>query len=331
MNRIKLSIVVPVYNVEKYVTECLDSIIMQMIENCEIILVDDGSTDTSGIICDNYAKKYNFINVIHQENQGLAGARNSGLKVAKGDFVAFVDSDDKLSNGALAEVSTWMTNSPTDICFMKAIVFYPTGESKPLGDCIYSNELNGLSKAQAINYLSSRPKFPGSACTKIYRKSFLAENDLCFPSDGRLSEDLGFVRDCILKANDYSALDCSYYEYRQMREGSITNTKSVKSFNNLYLFVNESIDYLTQNRIPNDIMSENMMAFVAYEYSILLMLIWDLDRNNRKESFVILSKDSWVLKYAKTKYVKAIYIFSKVFGIRITSMLVKAYKELSKR
>ena len=89
-----ISVVVPVYNVEKYLERCVDSIIKQTYKNLDIILVDDGSQDNSGKICDKYKEKYNNIQVIHQKNQGLSIARNNGLAIAEGNYITFIDSDD---------------------------------------------------------------------------------------------------------------------------------------------------------------------------------------------------------------------------------------------
>ena len=96
MSRIKLSIIVPVYNVEKYLTECITSLIEKCDDSFEIILIDDGSTDNSGIICDEFKKKSSIIKVIHQENRGLSGARNTGIRHSTGEYLMFVDSDDYL-------------------------------------------------------------------------------------------------------------------------------------------------------------------------------------------------------------------------------------------
>ena len=90
----RFSVIVPVYNVEHYLRRCLDSIVNQTFDDYEVVLVDDGSTDASGSICDEYRKKYNSIKVIHQENKGLSGARNTGLDKASGDWIVFVDSND---------------------------------------------------------------------------------------------------------------------------------------------------------------------------------------------------------------------------------------------
>ena len=92
-----ISIIVPVYNVENYLKECIDSILRQEFRDYEIILVDDGSKDDSGKICDEYGKKYSFISVIHKKNGGLSDARNFGLKIAKGEYILFIDSDDYIA------------------------------------------------------------------------------------------------------------------------------------------------------------------------------------------------------------------------------------------
>lgn len=91
---VRVSVVIPVYNVEKYLVQCLDSVVAQDYKDIEVILVDDGSTDSSGLICDEYAKKYQFIDVIHKKNGGLGYARNTGIERAKGDYITFIDSDD---------------------------------------------------------------------------------------------------------------------------------------------------------------------------------------------------------------------------------------------
>ena len=94
MKKIKLSIIIPVYNVEKYLSICLDSVLAQDLKNIEVIMVDDGSTDNSGEICDKYSNKYSNFIAIHQKNKGLSGARNTGIKKSKGEFLMFIDSDD---------------------------------------------------------------------------------------------------------------------------------------------------------------------------------------------------------------------------------------------
>ena len=126
-NEILVSFIVPVYNVQYYLQECVDSILNQCTDKCEIILVDDGSTDSSGTMCDEYEKSSTIIKTIHKVNGGLSSARNVGVENAKGRYVAFVDSDDRIADNSVSIIVGWAENSQVDICFMDAIKFFPDG------------------------------------------------------------------------------------------------------------------------------------------------------------------------------------------------------------
>lgn len=122
-----ISIIVPVYNVEKYLKECIDSVISQTYKNLEIILVDDGSTDKSGEICDEYSKKDSRIKVIHKENGGLSDARNVALDIAKGEYIGFVDSDDYVEKDMFETLYKLAEEHNTEI---SSISFYKTLENE---------------------------------------------------------------------------------------------------------------------------------------------------------------------------------------------------------
>ena len=109
---------------------------------------------------------------------------------------------------------------------MGAVKFFSDGSETLLGDCIFRKKIKNQSPEKVIEYLSTRPKYPRSACTKLYSRSFLLNNSIMFPLDNRISEDLGFIRDCIMCAKHFNSLNFPYYEYRQKREGSITDTSS---------------------------------------------------------------------------------------------------------
>ncbi len=111
-----ISVVVPIYNVAEYLNECIDSILDQDYKTTEILLIDDGSTDHSGKICNEYARKHRNIRVIHQENAGLSAARNKGLSVAKGYYICFIDSDDYILPGYLSEMIKTIKKENADIC-----------------------------------------------------------------------------------------------------------------------------------------------------------------------------------------------------------------------
>ncbi|NLJ70782.1 MAG: glycosyltransferase [Clostridiaceae bacterium] len=320
----KLSIIVPVYNVEKYLRECMSSILDQPHMDCEIILVNDGSTDSSGMICNEY--KESFIKIIHKENGGPSSARNAGLQVAKGQYIAFLDSDDRLANGSIGSITEWIDYSDADICFMEAnVLFYPNGKMKSLGDCLVQNQIRKKPREEVFEHLSTRPKYPGSACTKLYKRAFLLENHIFFPNDRRLSEDLGYVLDCLLIAKRFDCLTFPYYEYRQNREGSRTASVNAKTFWDLGIFVKETVGKTCEGIVPKNIICEYALSFAAYEYSIMLWQYSRLDNVDKSKANKFLKEYKWVMKYGRTRKLKTIRVVQNIFGNFITAKILDYY------
>ena len=199
-NEIKVSIIVPVYNVENYLNRCIDSIINQTYKNLEIILVDDGSTDNSGKICDEYKKIDSRIKVIHKTNGGLADARNAGLKIYTGDYVCFVDSDDYVVSNAIEEYTkkAVYNNSDVVVCGMERISIRYGVENKEIfipqyGDCII-DESNIKEELWKPLYYGDEKKLTCmiSACTKFIKAEFLNSHNLLFNPERKRSEDWEF-------------------------------------------------------------------------------------------------------------------------------------------
>ena len=330
-NELLLSFILPVYNVEDYMHECVDSILRQITQECEVILVDDGSGDSSGKICDRYAAQWDCVKVIHKKNGGLSSARNAGLPAAGGRYITFVDSDDRIAPGSVDKLLAWIRNHGADLCFLQAEKFFPDGSRISLGEQIESAGLRGKDRAAALAYLSGRPKYPGSAWAKLYRREYLEENDLHFPHDRRYSEDLGFIRDCMLCAGSFDAVEVPYYGYRQNRQGSITNRVTSKNFFDLFRFVAESAELLTRDKMPKDDISQYMMRFVGYEYLILFYLYRFLPAQDRKQAGEKLKEYQWILQYASGARGRMVAVSCRVLGIGLTSRLLELYRKLSAR
>ncbi|HEM5206759.1 TPA: glycosyltransferase [Streptococcus suis] len=223
-----VSVIVPVYNVEKYLSQCLDSIIHQTYKNLEIILVNDGSTDGSGKICDDYAAKDGRIKVIHQENGGLSDARNKGLDLMTGQFVTFVDSDDYLENNCIHTLYTYACTCKTDISIGKFIEF-----EENTSQFLFHNHLNNGNKIEFLTgdqCLERHHKyFLGifvTAWAKLYRTSLFNDSNPCksirYPL-GVLHEDQYTTHKLFFKSNKIVFVNDYLYVYR-VRENSITNT-----------------------------------------------------------------------------------------------------------
>jgi len=326
-NTVLLSFILPVYNVEFYLQECIESILSEATDQCEIILVNDGSTDSSGEICSKFAENSKLIHFINKENGGLSSARNVGLSVAKGRYVTFVDSDDKIFPETVSNILHWIQTEGTDLCFLQSVKIYPDGSQVNLGEGIVRAQIHKKKKEEAIQYLASRPKYPGSAWGKLYRRDFLVDNNLHFPFDRRYSEDLGFIRDCILHAQSIDALEIPFYQYRQNRPGSITYRVTAKNFHGVFLFISESVDQLTVNKKPKDAVSRYIMNFVAYEYAILLYIYSKICTEDKRAELSKLREFKWTLKYAGNTKGYLVLFLCTVFGIRFTSFLLSQFRK----
>lgn len=224
MDKPLISVIVPVYNVEDYIEECIDSLIHQTYKNIEIILIDDGSTDSSGDICDKYASQHSNIVVLHKENGGLSSARNAGLDIAKGYYIGFVDSDDFVHPEMYEKLEQGFSYEGVGIvsCGVQA---YDGHSCRP-----FIKEWNVLKERIvpyedfAIKLLTKNYNF--TVWSKIFHKSLL--DNVRFEI-GRLNEDSLFIFELshVLENQHVNMLEIpySFYYYRQ-REGSITKIKT---------------------------------------------------------------------------------------------------------
>ena len=220
-----ISVIVPVYNVEKYLARCVDSILAQTYSHLEIILVDDGSQDDSGKICDEYAAKDARIQVIHKENGGLSSARNAGIDAAKGEYLAFVDSDDWIEPDAYDRMMELIEKySVKLVCAGRYDAGGETGE-KQLGLCPPKEEV--VTTEELVGRVFTWDNCDSSACDKLYHRS-LFENHR-FPL-GKVSEDVSVMYRVLLQTDKAAMCDRPVYNYYH-RPGSISNaTISEKTF-----------------------------------------------------------------------------------------------------
>jgi len=323
-----LSFIIPVYNVEEYLSECIDSILSQ-VENsdeCELLLIDDGSTDASGHICDEYTSRDNRIKVIHKVNEGVSIARNTGINLATGKYFAFIDSDDRIAPNSIREILSWAKDAQEEICFLQTVKFFPDGHKEDLGDEIYAENIIGKSSKEIFDFLSRRPKYPGSACSKLFLKEFINNHSIAFPTNRKHGEDLTFCLDCFYHAEKFYCLNMPYYEYRQNRQDSATSNINMKMFDDISIFVKSSVDLLCTKKQPKNEKSKKLLSFVAYEYSILLWRLLCLEKENYDSAYNFLKEYKWILKYGKSSKVRMIFFISKFLGIKNTSKIISFIK-----
>lgn len=212
---ILVSVIVPVYKVEKYLPRCIESIQNQTYKNLEIILVDDGSPDNSGAICDEYAKRDNRIKVIHQDNKGLSGARNAGLNCASGGYICFVDSDDYLDKDLVKENLQRLLAEDADVIIFNIIEVHRNSTKKRF-----------LVDGKEHDTLWNFSKAPVSACCKLYKADIW--KNLRFPV-GLNHEDYYTMPYVVTRARKIITNEKYYYYYDRTNEGSITTNSALKS------------------------------------------------------------------------------------------------------
>ena len=214
---VKFSIIVPVYNVEKYLSGCLDSILKQSYENYEVIVVNDGTKDNSQDIIDEYVKKDKRIKGFIKENGGLSDARNYGVKKAKGDYLLFVDSDDDINNKLIEKLNDEIEKNMPDMIRFQIVKV--TNDEK---DKVCSNVFENVSGHEAFLKLATDDYFV-TAWSCVYKKEFWDMNKFAYEF-GRFHEDYGLTPYVYIKASKVSAIDYFGYNY-YVRENSIMNTK----------------------------------------------------------------------------------------------------------
>lgn len=234
----KVSIIVPIYNVEKYLPKCMETLLNQTLSDIEIILVDDGSPDGSPAMCDEYAKKDSRIKVIHKQNAGLGFARNSGLEVATGEFVAFVDSDDYVDVTMYEKLYAKAYERQADVVFCGLKRVWEDGRTEPKSDVTEETLCVGENvKELALDFIAPAPGiaqerlYEMSVWHSIYKRELIEKNNIRFNSEREIvSEDLPFQVDFFSSAKKVCFIPDVLYCYRMDNGGSLTKAFNIKKF-----------------------------------------------------------------------------------------------------
>ena len=269
MRNTKVSIIIPIYNVEKYLEECIDSAINQTYSNLEIILVDDKSPDSSGKISDKYAKKDDRIKVIHKRNNGgLSAARNTGIKYSTGDLLMFVDSDDILHRDAVSILSNKLLKTDSDLIYFEFDTFTDKPDFNkwlpPASKYMENNEVFSLKKMPGKNRFMP---FSASACKLFVKKEILIKNNIAFNESIKRCEDYPFFYGVLVSSEKISYINKALYFYRQSRDGSITSdSKNIEYF---IVALEETYKFLENHNVWNEFKDDfrNLLIHYLYHYT----------------------------------------------------------------
>ena len=269
-----ISVIIPVYKVEKYLERCVESIQNQTYQNLEIILVDDGSPDNCGKMCDEYAKKDGRIKVIHKENGGLSDARNAGIDIATGEYIAFVDSDDFVSNDYIEYMYQMLIENDAKLAISGVMIIW---KDTPITAGIHTNT-QVLTPKETFENLLFAKGIEISAYGKLYHKSLWEENR--FPK-GKVYEDIAIMYKIIEDAKKivYGDKKCYYYI---ARVGSISKQPGFNKNEEDYIVHTEQMLRFIEEKYPE--LQTAIYRFEVYaKFRILRMLIYTEPRNKNME------------------------------------------------
>lgn len=298
----KFSIIVPVYNIEQYIEECIESVICQTFSEYELLLIDDGSTDRSGAIIDEYAKNYDYMKIIHKENTGPSDTRNIGILQAIGEYILFLDGDDYwLENDFLEKLNDFINTQErtVDIVAFNALPFYVSDGKKVFDSkrgVILEEKKQCENSEQVLIEILSTHFFLWSPWQYAIRKSLFDKKDLKFPV-GRFYEDLYIMWRILISAKTIGIMGKQYYGYRNKRVGSTINTVSYRNMNDKLWAAEENIkdtENLIKNKTLQKLLKDN---FAKYCTSCFVQYI-DLPKNEKKSAYRLLKEKKGLMRYA---------------------------------
>ncbi len=320
----KISVVIPVYNVQDYLDECLGSILYQSYKDIEIILVDDGSTDGSGSICERYSNEYAFIKTITIPNQGQSHARNLGIRMAKGDYLIFLDADDYWKKDFLADVVEAISKREQldYIFFRHATLGSKSGIVTEEVLDIESCQLEGKNGRECLEYiLSHHVHFHWSPCRGAVRRQFVLDNDLFF-EEGRIYEDVLWTPKIFLYAKKIDYYNSSVYVYRIERDGQTTSKCSYKDLEDNIFVASHWFEFLQDDSIDQHLQLL-LLRNTSIRYFFAIWFSGFVDRNSRRALCLTLRDHSYLLKYHSSFVTKVTAFLFRATGCHVTALFFK--------
>lgn len=313
----KMSIIIPVYNVEAWLEECLDSLLNQTYENIEVILINDGSTDSSLDICEVYAKKDSRIQVFSQENKGQATARNHGLEKVTGDYILFMDSDDYLIDQACIEKFIQIFQEKKCEVIYTSYCRFEDETREIIEDLslqFTQEEIEELTGQQLLELLISRKSYYHAPYQKICKKSFLTKHQILF-KEGYFHEDVEWTARVLYHASSVYAYFNRWY-MRRMRENSTITTKDETIILKKAMDRMKLASELSQFFIAREVLADSVILqdLAQMYWGDLLILPTLKNKQYLAHSKEVIDNTKKVLLYEKSKKVRISYSIMRLIG-----------------
>ncbi len=315
------SIVVPIYNCEKYIKQCIESVVSQSFSEWELILVDDGSTEGSRFICNEYASKYSQIKIFTQSNQGPGAARNTGVRNACGEYLLFLDSDDYLNVNCLSDIKNVICNtSDIDVILARVLLVSEKGNHIRDFNEIYDiNRIENQKTVQVISFLFSRSNSSfWSVWNHIFKLSFIKETGVLF-ENGIYAEDLDWTLQIFFKAGSFTALNTPFYCHRERKGESLSF--SIKMELDLYSVVSKWLHRLRDMELETAYYLTFTDSIVNIYYCNLWHL-WNHPHNERLKILQLLNEHRYIWNMGISKKCKLLGFLCRTIGPSATALLL---------
>lgn len=317
-----ISVIIPVYKVEKYLKKCVESVLQQKYKDFEIVLVDDGSPDRCPEICDEFAFQDDRVKVIHKENGGSSDARNIGIQVASGEYIMFLDSDDYWdTNDALTNIVYKLKDKLPDVLLHGCKDFNLITNSISISRGNYDiNKIENLSKGEMFEYLFKEGLFPGSAWIVVTKRKFIIENNLYFIK-GIKGEDYDWLLNVFMHGNRFTATNDTFYVYLKYRTDSITSTGDLKSIEGIIKTIEKWYPIISEE--ANSQIKRNVLGHLGYMLGTVYTIYDNLSINDKLIAKKLIKDNIFLLSYSSNKKIKIIKMCSKFLGIDLTSKICR--------
>lgn len=318
---IRFSIVIPVYKVEAYLDECVRSVLGQTYGRFQVILVDDGSPDRSGVMCDAWAERDRRITVVHQENGGLSAARNTGIRHAQGEYVLFLDSDDWWADETVLErLDVQLRQTPVDALSFNYRKSYDGNLEPPY----FASALPSSAFPESLEQMLQGNRWVTGACNKAVRLALLTEKELYFRT-GITSEDIDWTLRVALTAESFAFANICVFVYRQ-HSASLSHSGSLRGTRHLCANVGECVRLLEAAE-PHK--AELLKPFVAYQYGTLLHNVAQLSGEQRDEAIMATIRSmAWLLDHSEDPKVRLLRYSERFLGMNLTLGLLRLRQTL---
>lgn len=330
----KFSVIVPVYNVEKYLEQCLDSVLDQNYKDLEVIIINDESTDGSGVICADYKRKYpGIVRYLAQKHQGLSVARNNGVKLAKGDYIIFLDSDDFLHD-RLELLAGIIAGCNYDIV---AYSWYEVPDGQNVTDKYKTHALDDLKGKYdtGIDFITDALEkvhlYSWYAWKYAYRREFWEENGFEY-TPGIMYEDVDLIYRVLLGSGRVAVFSDLYlYVYRVNRVGSVTTETNTDTFKQSIKIIEDNIEDIVKRNLSKKLKTLFYNNFSCLYYSAVIRSAFVADRDKQKELWRFLDEHKSVCKYTTEPRQSLVKLSIKFFGVPLTVKLLSVRRRYQLR